>query len=69
MSAIAPTSGTWGAVSRYCEAEIASARAALERPGLGHPETEALRARIAALKGVLALASPPPEIMPTLSYA
>jgi hypothetical protein len=62
MSAIVPTSGTWAAVKAHCDAEIASARRTLEIPGVGHPETEALRARIAALQGVLALARPPQQI-------
>lgn len=55
------TSATWAAVKKHCNDELTSARAKLEHD-LDEKETARLRAYIRALKGVLSLGDPKPEI-------
>lgn len=60
------TAPTWDDVKTWADAAIERARTDLEQPGNPEP----LRARIAALRDVLALGTkpPPPEIPPAVGY-
>lgn len=53
---------TWRAVASWIEAEMAKARANLERSGTPERESDELRGRLKALNDLLGLAKPKPEI-------
>lgn len=59
---IETASATWAVVKSHCEADIERARRALEMTGTSPVETEFQRGRIAALRSVLSLSKPVPQV-------
>jgi hypothetical protein len=53
---------TWKAVKSWAEKQIESTQALLERPGSPHDETERARGGLAALRQLVKLAEPKPDI-------
>lgn len=58
-------SSTWLALKERMDKDIAAARIALETKGLSPTDTEYHRGRISALRDLLRLPEPKPEIKPT----
>lgn len=65
---IETTSTTWREVERYVAARIEQLRLLLERPGTPAAETERYRGEIAALRGILRLATPDAPRLPDTDY-
>lgn len=55
---IEPHSETWRTLAAEVEKQLAQAKGQLESPGLDHETTQFERGRIAAMKQILALATP-----------
>lgn len=61
MNEIEKHSKTWRTVAKRCEMELEAARLALEDPDMDEIKTAQMRGVIMTIRGILAMANPPPE--------